>query len=148
MKTLVLNAGSSTVKYQLIDMNTEKVLCKGLCERIGIDGRHTHKANGNTLKREIKMDNHMDAIKVVLDILTDAEHGVLASLSEIEAVGHRIVHGGEVFSESVLLTEESMKIIKDLTPLAPLHQPANKKGRIFHNISPETNKTRYDNTFT
>lgn len=128
MKTLVLNAGSSTVKYQLIDMNTEKVLAKGLCERIGIDGRHTHKVNGETLKMEKKMDNHMDAIREVLNIIVDEKYGSIADLAEIEAVGHRIVHGGEVFNSSVLITEENLKVIKDLTPLAPLHQPANVQG--------------------
>jgi len=128
MKTLVLNAGSSTVKYQLIDMNTESVLCKGLCERIGIDGRHTHKANGETYKTEKIMKNHLDAIKEVLAIIVDKERGVISDLSEIQAVGHRIVHGGELFDSSVLITEENLKTIKDLTPLAPLHQPANVQG--------------------
>ena len=128
MKTLVLNAGSSTVKYQLIDMNTEKVLAKGLCERIGIDGRHTHKVNGETLKMEKKMTNHLDAIKEVLSIIVDEKYGVIKDLSEIEAVGHRIVHGGEIFKESVIITEETLATIKELTPLAPLHQPANVQG--------------------
>ena len=128
MKTLVLNAGSSTVKYQLIDMQNEKVLAKGLCERIGIDGRHTHKVNGQTIKTEKKMNNHLDAIREVLAIITDKELGVVKDLKEIEAVGHRVVHGGEVFNSSVLITEENLKTIKELTPLAPLHQPANVQG--------------------
>ena len=128
MKTLVLNAGSSTVKYQLIDMTTEKVLAKGLCERIGIDGRHTHKANGQTYKEEKIMNNHLEAIKEVLAIIVDKEKGVISDLKEIQAVGHRMVHGGEVFNSSIIINEENMKIIKELTPLAPLHQPANIQG--------------------
>ena len=128
MKTLVLNAGSSTVKYQVIDTDGEKVLCKGLCERIGIDGRHTHKVNGESVKMEKKMNNHKEAIAEVLSIICDEKYGVVKNIAEIEAVGHRVVHGGEIFSESVLLTDEVMKTIKDLTPLAPLHQPANIQG--------------------
>ena len=128
MKTLVLNAGSSTVKYQVIDTDNEKVLCKGLCERIGIDGRHTHKVNGESLKMEKKMNNHQEAIGEVLSIICDEKYGVVKSIDEIEAVGHRVVHGGEIFSGSVLLTDEVMQTIKDLTPLAPLHQPANIQG--------------------
>ena len=128
MKTLVLNAGSSTVKYQVIDTTTEKVLCKGLCERIGIDGRHTHKVNGESIKQEKKMNNHQEAIGEVLKIITDEKYGVVKSIDEIEAVGHRVVHGGEIFTESVLLTDDVMKTIRELTPLAPLHQPANIQG--------------------
>lgn len=128
MKTLVLNAGSSTVKYQVIDTETEKVLCKGLCERIGIDGRHTHKVNGESIKMEKKMNNHQEAISEVLNIICDEKYGVLKNISEIEAVGHRIVHGGEIFTKSVLINDEVMQTIKDLTPLAPLHQPANIQG--------------------
>ena len=128
MKTLVLNAGSSTVKYQVIDTATEKVLCKGLCERIGIDGRHTHKVNGESIKQEKKMNNHQEAIGEVLKIVCDEKYGVVKSIDEIEAVGHRVVHGGEIFTESVLLTDEVMKTIRELTPLAPLHQPANIQG--------------------
>ena len=128
MKTLVLNAGSSTVKYQVIDTDNEKVLCKGLCERIGIDGRHTHKVNGESLKMEKKMNNHQEAIGEVLSIICDEKYGVVKNISEIEAVGHRVVHGGEIFTGSVLLTDEVMQTIKDLTPLAPLHQPANIQG--------------------
>ena len=128
MKTLVLNAGSSTVKYQLIDMNTEKVLAKGLCERIGIDGRHTHKANGETLKRELAMANHLEAIKAVLAIIVDEKYGVISDLSEIEAVGHRVLHGGEKFKSSVLITDEVLEDLREFIPLGPLHQPANIQG--------------------
>ena len=128
MKVLVLNAGSSTVKYQIIDMENEKVLAKGLCERIGIDGRHTHKVNGETIKAEKKMNNHLEAIREVLNIVVDEKYGVVKSLNEIGAVGHRVVHGGEIFKESVLITEEVMKEFENLIELAPLHQPANIQG--------------------
>ena len=128
MKVLVLNAGSSTVKYQIIDMDNEKVLAKGLCERIGIDGRHTHKVNGETIKTEKKMDNHLDAIKEVLKIVVDEKYGVVKSLDEIGAVGHRVLHGGEVYKSSVVINDEVMANLKELIPLGPLHQPANIQG--------------------
>jgi len=128
MKVLVLNAGSSTVKYQIIDMENEKVLAKGLCERIGIDGRHTHKVNGESIKAEKKMDNHLEAIKEVLKIVVDEKVGVVKDLSEIGAVGHRVLHGGEIYKESVLINEEVMANLKELIPLGPLHQPANIQG--------------------
>ena len=128
MKVLVLNAGSSTVKYQIIDMDNEKVLAKGLCERIGIDGRHTHKVNGESIKAEKKMDNHLEAIKEVLKIVVDEKVGVVKDLSEIGAVGHRVLHGGEIYKESVLINEEVMANLRTLIPLGPLHQPANIQG--------------------
>lgn len=128
MKTLVLNAGSSTVKYQIIDMDTEKVLAKGLCERIGIDGRHTHKVNGQTIKTEKIMKTHLDAIKEVLNIVVDKEYGVVSDLKEIGAVGHRVLHGGEVYKTSVIIDNEVMENLKELIPLGPLHQPANIQG--------------------
>jgi len=128
MKVLVLNAGSSTVKYQIIDMDNEKVLAKGLCERIGIDGRHTHKVNGESIKTDKKMDNHLEAIKEVLKIVVDEKVGVVKDLSEIGAVGHRVLHGGEIYKESVLINEEVMANLKELIPLGPLHQPANIQG--------------------
>ncbi len=126
MKILVINAGSSTIKYQLFDAKTEEVLVKGVAERIGIDGRHVQKLNGKTNKVDILMPTHVEAIKVVLGSLV--EDKVVKSLSEIKAVGHRIVHGGEKFTESVVITDEVEKEIEALTPLAPLHQPAHILG--------------------
>lgn len=130
MKILVINCGSSSLKYQLIDSGTEEVLAKGLCERIGIDGSAiTHQpAGGEKVKTEIPMPNHTVAVQLVIEKLTDASVGVIASLEEIDAVGHRIVHGGERFAESVLLTEDVMKAIEDCNDLAPLHNPANLIG--------------------
>lgn len=130
MKVLVINAGSSSLKYKLIDMDTEAVMAKGLCERIGIDGsKLTHTpANSDKVVIEKEMPNHSVAIKLVLDALTDKDHGVIADMSEISAVGHRLVHGGEVFSGSVLITAEVKKAVEECNPLAPLHNPANLTG--------------------
>ena len=129
MKILVINAGSSSLKYQLIDMATEKAIAKGGCERIGLDGSFCkHKANGKETVINAAMPTHKEAIKVVLDALVDKEHGAIKSMKEIDAVGHRIVHSGEVFNDSVLLTDEVMKTIESLSELAPLHQPANIIG--------------------
>jgi len=130
MKVLVINAGSSSLKYKLIDMNTEAVMAKGLCERIGIDGSklsHTP-ADSDKVVIEKDMPNHSVAIKMVLDALTDKDHGVIADMSEISAVGHRLVHGGEFFSGSVLITDEVKKAVEECNPLAPLHNPANLTG--------------------
>lgn len=129
MKVLVINAGSSSLKYQLIDMDTEKAIAKGGCERIGLDGSFCkHKANGKEKVIEAPMPTHKEAIKVVLDALVDKEYGAISSMKEIDAVGHRIVHSGEVFNSSVLLTDDVMKTIEGLSELAPLHQPANIIG--------------------
>lgn len=130
MKVLVINCGSSSLKYQLIDSQSEEVLAKGLCERIGIDGSSvTHqKAGGGKKTEEIGMKDHTDAVKVVIGKLTDAEDGVIASLAEIDAVGHRIVHGGEHFKGSVVIDEDVMKAIEECSDLAPLHNPANLIG--------------------
>lgn len=129
MKILVINAGSSSLKYQLIDMATEKAIAKGGCERIGLDGSFCkHKANGKETVINAAMPTHKEAIKVVLDALVDKEHGAIKSMKEIDAVGHRIVHSGEVFNDSVLLTDDVMKTIESLSELAPLHQPANIIG--------------------
>ena len=130
MNVLVINAGSSSLKYQLLNPETEQVLAKGLCERIGIDGKFTYKADG---KQDIKaadvaMPTHSEAIKAVLDALVDAENGVVGSMKEIDAVGHRVVHGGEKFAKSVLITDEVMAAIEECNPLAPLHNPANIIG--------------------
>ena len=130
MNVLVINAGSSSLKYQLMDPQTKEVLAKGLCERIGIDGRLTHKVPATDGKYEfdIPMPTHAEAIQAVLDALTSPDHGVIKSMSEIDAVGHRVVHGGEKFSASVLIDEDVMQAIRDCVPLAPLHNPANITG--------------------
>lgn len=130
MKVLVINAGSSSLKYQLMDPATREVLAKGLCERIGIDGRLTHKLPAKDTKYEsdIPMPTHAEAIGAVLSALTDAEHGVISSMSEIDAVGHRVVHGGEKFASSVLIDDAVMAAIEACIPLAPLHNPANITG--------------------
>lgn len=130
MKILVLNCGSSSFKYQLIDMDGEKVLAKGLVERIGISGskiKHT-KTGQEPVSKEVDFPNHTVAIKFVLGMLVDAEHGVLTSLDELSAAGHRLVHGGEKFTSSVLVTPEVVKGIEEVIPLAPLHNPANLQG--------------------
>lgn len=130
MKILVINCGSSSLKYQLLDMAGEKLLAKGLCERIGIDGHLTHKPqNGKAVFNEdVAMPTHTEAIAAVLDKLTSAEYGVVASMSEIGAVGHRVVHGGEKFAASVRIDDAVMSAIADCIPLAPLHNPANITG--------------------
>ncbi|MDO4568237.1 MAG: acetate kinase [Clostridia bacterium] len=141
MKILVVNAGSSSLKYQLFDMDEGAVIAKGLCERIKIKGSVlTYKPTGKAAHVvERYMNDHTDAIKMVLDALIDPEIGVLTSMDEIDAVGHRIVHGGEKFSESILLTDEALEIIEGLTELAPLHNPANLMGiRACREIMPNT----------
>ncbi len=130
MKILVINAGSSSLKYQFIDMDNMDVIAKGLCERIGIENsrlKHTP-AGRDTVIIEKDMKNHTDAIGMVIDALTDAEHGVITSMEEISAVGHRVVHGGELFSESVVIDESVKKSIEACIDLAPLHNPANLTG--------------------
>lgn len=129
MKVLVINCGSSSLKYQLIDSESEQALAVGLCERIGIDGRLNHTpAGGEKVVLEIPLPNHEVAIKSVLAALTDASHGVIASLDEIGAVGHRVVHGGEKFASSVVITPEVISAIEECSELAPLHNPANLIG--------------------
>ena len=129
MNILVINCGSSSLKYQLIESTTENVLASGLCERIKIDGSFTYKRPGKEkIQFEAPMPDHTAAIKVVLNQLTDAETGVIQSMDEIEAVGHRIVHGGEKFASSVVLTDEVIKAIEECCELAPLHNPANLVG--------------------
>ncbi|MFA6866323.1 MAG: acetate kinase [Clostridia bacterium] len=127
MKVLVINAGSSSLKYQVIDSADEKMLCKGLIEKIGIAGsKLTHQTIGKD-KLEIKEDlkNHTDALKIVINALTDAEFGVISNIKEIGAVGHRVLHSGEDFKDSVLITDEVIKICKKNSILGPLHMPAN-----------------------
>lgn len=130
MKVLVINCGSSSLKYQVIDMDDESVIAKGLVERIGIEGSVlTHKPTGkDNWKIETPMEDHSVAIKLVMDALVDADHGVLASTDEIAAIGHRVVHGGTYYSSSVVVDEQVKKVIKDCFDLAPLHNPANLIG--------------------
>ena len=124
MNILVINCGSSSLKFQLINAESEEVLAKGLCERIGIDGP----AGGEKEISEKAMPTHTEAIQFVIDALTNEKTGVVKSLSEIEAVGHRIVHGGEKFASSVVITEEVKKAVEECNDLAPLHNPANLIG--------------------
>ena len=125
MKVLVINSGSSSLKYLLIDMETEGVIAKGNCERIGIDGsKLTHKANGKELVVEQAMPDHNVAVALVLKALTDAEYGVINSMDEIDAVGHRVVASGEAFKKPTLVNDETMKIMEEIKDLAPLHNPA------------------------
>ncbi|MBE7024597.1 MAG: acetate kinase [Ruminococcaceae bacterium] len=129
MKILVINAGSSSLKYQFIDMDNMDVIAKGLCERIGIDGRLKHTPAGkDTVIIEKAMPDHTAAIGMVIDALTDKDHGVISGMDEISAVGHRVVHGGELFSESVVIDEGVKKSIEECIELAPLHNPANLTG--------------------
>ncbi|MBQ9937859.1 MAG: acetate kinase [Oscillospiraceae bacterium] len=130
MKILVINAGSSSIKYQLIDMENEHVLAKGLCDRIGIEGGNfKHQAAGkDTYKIDVQMANHGEAIKLVTDTLVDKDLGVISSMSEIKAVGHRVLHGGEKFSGSVIINDDVIKAIEDCCELGPLHNPHNLTG--------------------
>ena len=130
MKILVINAGSSSLKYQLMDPDTGEIAAKGLCERIYIDGRLTHKnlVKGTKVEREIPMPSHAEAIDAVLAILVDPEFGVIRSVDEIEAVGHRVLHGGDRFIASCIIDEACKQAIRDCIPLGPLHNPANLMG--------------------
>jgi acetate kinase len=130
MKILVLNCGSSSLKYQLIDMENESVLAKGLCERIGIEGsKLTHKAPGkDDFELETAMPDHGVAVKLVFDALTDAAHGVVKSVDEIGAIGHRVLHAGKKITESIVVTQEVKDIIRECFDLGPLHNPANLLG--------------------
>lgn len=146
MNILVINCGSSSLKYQLINSDTEAVLAKGLCERIGIDGSLlTHTPAGkDKVKIETPMPNHTVAVKLVIDALTDAGHGVVKSLGEINAVGHRVVHGGEKFASSVVINDEVMAAIEECSELAPLHNPANLIGiRSCQEIMPNVPMVAY-----
>ena len=130
MNILVINAGSSSLKYQLLNPDTQEVLAKGLCERIGIDGKFTYKPAGKDPIKDadVAMPTHSEAIQTVLHALVDEKSGVIGSMKEIDAVGHRVVHGGEAFSGSVLITDEVMAALEECIPLAPLHNPANITG--------------------
>lgn len=130
MKIFIVNCGSSSLKYQLIDSESEQVLAKGLCERIGINGsKLTHKPTGkDKYETETPMPSHKDAIKLVLDALTDKEHGVIADTSDIYAIGHRVLHGGNTYTESIQVDEDVKKVIRECFDLGPLHNPANLIG--------------------
>lgn len=132
LKILVVNAGSSSLKYQLIDMENESVLAKGNCEQIGTESTFTHKVPSDETKNikalPMEMQDHAAALKIVLDTLVDTEHGVIGSVKEIDAVGHRVLHGGEKFSGSVLVDDKVEEAIKECFDLGPLHNPANLTG--------------------
>ena len=141
MNILVINAGSSSLKYQLLNPETQQVLAKGLCERIGIDGKFTYKPDGKQAIKEadVAMPTHSEAIQAVLNALVDKDNGVIGSMKEIDAVGHRVVHGGEKFAKSVLITDEVMAAIEECNPLAPLHNPANIIGiKACQSLMPST----------
>jgi acetate kinase len=131
MNVLVINAGSSSLKYQLFDIESETVIAKGLCERIGIDGRlkHTPVSNGKPeFKADMPLPTHMEAINAVIEKLTSSDYGVISSLKEIDAVGHRVLHGGQKFSKSVLIDDAVIDAITECIPFGPLHIPANLMG--------------------
>lgn len=129
MKILVINSGSSSLKFQVIDSDSEQVLAKGLCERIGIDGRFTYKTNtGVSLKEDIGMENHTQAVHTLLDTLVDEEKGIIKDFSQIDVIGHRLVHGGEKFTGSVVITDAVIQAMTECNDLAPLHNPANLIG--------------------
>lgn len=141
MKILVINAGSTSLKYQLIDSDTEAVLAKGLCERIGAGGhlKYDSSKTGEKKEKDIDMPDHGVALKAVIDVLISPEDGAVASLDEIDAVGHRVVHGGEYFDKTVLVTDEVIAKIEEISDLAPLHNPANLLGiRACQKLMPTT----------
>lgn len=150
MKILVLNSGSSSLKYQLVDMETKSALAEGICERIGIDGVSTYKVAAKGLKEttELPLKDHEEAIKLVIGLLT-GEKGVIKSLDEVEAIGHRVVHGGEEFDKSVIVTSEVIEKLEHLSALAPLHNPANILGiKVCQELMPtKKNVAVFDTAF-
>ena len=139
MNVLVINAGSSSLKYQLMNPETGDVSAKGLCERIYIDGRLTHKVGDKKVVKDIPMPSHSEAIEAVLGILVDPVDGVIKSVDEIDAVGHRVLHGGMKFSDSCIIDDKCIKAIEDCIPLGPLHNPANLMGiRACQAVMPNT----------
>ena len=130
MKILIINAGSSSLKYQIIDTDNESVLCKGLCERIGIDGSMiTHKVPGkDDFVKVAPMPSHNEAVALVMEAILDADHGVLKSLDELEAIGHRVLHGGDTYTESCVVNDDVKAVIRECFDLGPLHNPANLMG--------------------
>ena len=150
MKILILNAGSSSLKYQLMDMEGEKLLAKGICERIGIEGSQIkHKMGEDTFALLSPMNDHTAAIELMIKVLTDPEKGALKSMEEIGAVGHRVLHGGEAFTGSVLITEEVKAAVRANIPLGPLHNPANLMGiEACEKVMPNTpNVAVFDTAF-
>ena len=140
MNVLVINCGSSSLKYQVINSDTEGVLAKGLCERIGIDGRLVYEpAGGEKEITQSPMPTHKQAIQMVMDALVNEKTGIIKSLDEIGAVGHRIVHGGEKFAASAIITDEMIQAVEECCDLAPLHNPANLIGvRACQELMPNT----------
>lgn len=128
MKILVINSGSSSLKFQVIDSKSEQALAKGLCERIGIDGIFTYKTHETTIKEPVPMENHTQAVHTLLDALVHPEYGIISDFSEIDVIGHRLVHGGEKFTGSVVVTDEVIQAMTECNDLAPLHNPANLIG--------------------
>ena len=150
MKILILNAGSSSLKYQLIDMQDETILAKGLVERIGIAGSKIKQTAGDKVfEAQAPMKDHVEGIQYMLAALTDKEKGVVKNMDEIGAVGHRVLHGGEKFSGSVLVNEDVIAAIEENIPLGPLHNPANLMGiRACQKIMPQTpNVAVFDTAF-
>ena len=149
MLVLVLNAGSSSLKYQLMNPETAEIKATGLCERIGIDGRLVHEAKGHKIKKDLAMPTHKEAIEIVLEFLTSGEDKVIDSINEIKAIGHRVVHGGEFFNSSVIIDEGVIEKIESLIPLAPLHNPAHIIGiKICRELMPTTpNVAVFDTAF-
>ncbi len=150
MKVFVLNAGSSSLKYQLINPSTKEVLASGLCERIGIDGVLKHEFNGEQkLQMDVPMPTHREAIELVLKTLTSGEGKVIDSINDIESIGHRVAHGGEGFSGSVIVDNKVIETLKELIPLAPLHNPANIMGiEICQDLMPDKpNVAVFDTAF-
>lgn len=152
MKILVLNSGSSSLKYQVIDMTQSEAIAEGICERIGIDGSSvTYKVPNKKLKEVIKnnLPSHKEAIETVLELIQDEKIGIIKSLDDIGAIGHRVVHGGETFDKSVLITDEVIEELKSISSLAPLHNPANIMGiEICQNLMPnKKNVAVFDTAF-
>lgn len=143
MKILVINSGSSSLKFELIDTDTKKTYAKGICERIGISNEiFTYKnivTGYKEIEKPVSMPSHKEAIQIVLDALQDSENGVIKSMEEVDAIGHRLVHGGEYFNDSVLITDEVLEKVESVSDLAPLHNPANIMGiKVMQNILPNT----------
>src|SRR6056297_3418253 len=151
MKVLVLNSGSSSIKFQLFNMEEERVLAKGLVERIGIEDSaiEYENNNGQEVEKDIDIANHRDGIEHVIEMLLDPEVGVLEDIDEINAVGHRVVHGGEKFAQSALITDEVIEKIEEVTPLAPLHNPHNLSGiKVCKELLPDKPQVRvFDTAF-
>ena len=151
MKILVLNSGSSSLKYKVIDIISEYVLAEGLCERIGLDGRLIYKVDSKNIKENIEaeLSSHKEAIELVLEKIQNKDNGVISSIEEINAIGHRVAHGGEYFDDSVVVDDEVLQKIKQLSELAPLHNPANVLGiEICRELMPEkSNVAVFDTAF-